>query len=138
VWERREVMRVRGAEETVDASPPASLYIFTQTHYSIVSMRIVDAPANYLSRWRPSDDEKIARYDAVAVNAGTYEIVDGSLFTHPVIAKVADFVGGEARYDYRVSGDTLWWTMVEEFSHDGVPVPGFEPRRTRSKFVRIE
>jgi hypothetical protein len=138
VWERREITRVQAGEETVDTNPGPSLYIFTRTHYSIVLLRSADAPSSFATRWSPSDDEKIARYDAVAVNSGTYEIADGSLVTRPVIARVADFVGGEARYEYRVSGDTLWLRMVEELSFDGVPAPWLQTRRTQSKLVRVE
>ncbi len=138
VWERREVTRTQGGEVTTDTQPGPSLYIFTENHYSIVGMRASEAAARYATPWTPTDEEKLARYGAVSVNAGTYEIADGSLIVRPVVARVADFVGGVARFEFQISGDTLWMTMVEEFSRDGVPATWIGTRSSRSKLVRIE
>ena len=138
VWERREVTRTQAGEVTTDTQPGPSLYIFTESHYSIVGMRAGEADARYATPWTPTDEEKLARYGAVSVNAGTYEIGDGSLVVRPVVARVADFVGGEARFEYQISGDTLWLTMVEEHSRDGVTATWVGTRSSRSKLVRIE
>lgn len=138
VWERREVTRNEAGEVTKDTEPGPSLYIFTENHYSIVGMRASEAEARYTTPWTPTDEEKLARYAAVSVNTGTYEVTDGSLVIRPVVARVADFVGGEARFEYQISGDTLWLTMVEEYSRDGVPATWIGTRSSRSKLVRIE
>jgi hypothetical protein len=138
VWRRVESRRVQAGEETVNSSPGPNLYIFTEGHYSIVSLRASGSREGNAIPWQPSEEEKCARYDAFFVNSGTYEFVDRELVTHPIVARAADFVGGMARYQYRLSGDTLWLSMVDEFSPDGVPAPWVGTRTSESKLVRIE
>jgi len=138
VWKRVESRRLQAGEETVDSSPGQNLYIFTEGHYSIVSLRTSDPPAGSATPWQPSEKEKCERYDAFTVNSGTYEVGDSVLVTHPMVARAADFVGGTARYRYRISGDTLWLRMVDELSPDGVPAPWVGTRTSESKLVRIE
>ena len=138
VWQIHEVVDVQAGDTTIDRSPPPSLFIFAERHYSIALRTNAESATTYQTRWRPSDEEKLARYDAITVNVGTWEISDGFLVTRPTVARVAEFVGGVARYDYSVAGDTLWLQMVEEVSHDGVPATWLETRSVRNKLVRVE
>lgn len=138
VWRRVESRRIQSGEETVDSNPGPSLYIFTDGHYSIVSLRTSGPQAGSTIPWQPTEEEKCSRYDAFSVNSGTYEIVNSALVTHPIVARAADFVGGMARYQYRLSGDTLWLRMVDESSPDGVQAPWVGTRTSESKLVRIE
>jgi len=137
-WRRVESRRIQAGEETVDSSPGPNLYLFTEGHYSITSLRAHQLRGGSAVPWQPSEEEKCARYDAFTVNSGTYEVVGGALVTRPVVARAADFVGGTARYEYRISGDTLWLRMVDERSADGVPAPWVGTRTSGSKLVRIE
>jgi len=138
VWKRVESTRVQSGEETVNSSPGQNLYIFTEGHYSIVSLRTSEPPVGYETPWDPSEEEKCARYEAFTVNSGTYEVSDSAVVIRPIVARAADFVGGTARYEYRLSGDTLWLRMVDEFSPGGVPAPWVGTRTYESKLVRIE
>lgn len=74
----------------------------------------------YGDRFNPTDDEKLARYQALVVNAGRFDI-DGDILTiHPTFALVPEFVGGLGEFRYSLDGDTLelvWYRIV---SVDGV------------------
>jgi len=138
VWQRVESRRFQAGEETVNSNPGQNLYIFTEGHYSIVSLRTSDPPAGNEVPWQPSEEEKCARYDAFTVNSGVYEVSDSTLTTRPIVARAADLVGGKANYRYRISGDTLWLRMVDEFSPEGIPAPWVGTRTSESKLIRIE
>jgi len=138
VWKRIESRRSQGGEETVNTSLGQNLYIFTEGHYSIVSLRTSGPPAGYETPWQPSEEEKCARYDAFTVNSGVYEVSDSTVVIRPIVARAADFVGGTASYRYRIAGDTLWLRMVEEYSPEGIPAPWVGTRTSESKLIRLE
>ena len=57
------------------------------------------------------------------VNSGTYEIGEGTLTMTPVVATVPEFVGGNIEYRYRLVGDALTLTGLDEHPFDGVQAP---------------
>lgn len=71
----------------------------------------------------PTDEEKIARFNSLIVNAGSYSIEGSTLTAHPVVARMPDFVGGKLICDIRVDKDTMWLKFVDEYSFDGVQAP---------------
>lgn len=89
VWQISKVVTA-GVPNT---SPQPSLAIFTRGYYSIIRVtssepRQAAPPARDPSR--PTDAEKIARHDEwspFGASGGTYEVRDGTLVTHAVIAK---------------------------------------------------
>ncbi len=93
----------------------------------------------YEDRFQPSETEKLARYDRLLINAGTYDLADGRLVIEPRFALVPEFVGGVGEFDYRVSGDTLHLSWQTILSADSVSDPwsaqGFHWNYT---FARIE
>ena len=76
-------------------------------------------------RWVPTDEEKVQRYGEIVVNSGTYELAGESLMTlFPVVSRVPGFMGGgKLLYEFRVQGDTLWLTSIDEYSSDGIQAP---------------
>ncbi len=77
----------------------------------------------YETRFVPTDSERIARYNALLVNAGRYTVSGDELVIHPEFALVPEFVDGEGGFEWEVSGDTLRLHWVRIVSADGVPDP---------------
>ena len=47
-------------------------------------------------------------------NAGQYEIDGSKLTTHPTVALSPNFMtGGSWEIEYKIEGDTLWWTRTD-------------------------
>lgn len=121
------------ASETI--GPDGTLYP-GRTHESLLlisggyySMNWAFGPeeSDYFSeRFNPTDEEKLARYSSLLVNAGRFEL-DGDVLTiHPEFALVPEFVGGVGEFEYSLSGDTLRlvWRRIE--SADGIRDPNTE------------
>jgi hypothetical protein len=107
-------------------SPGGSLFIFTPSgHYSMAWTRSPQADQPFAQRWNPTNAERIARYDALTMNAGTYSVTGKTLTIRPLIARAPEYIGGSGTYEFRTSGDTLFLTDLNIVSFDSVPVPGF-------------
>jgi len=140
VWRLAEVT-VTGANPST-AVDPASVFIFAETHYSM--MRTVGSqPRMTFAAVNPSSDEKLGAYDSFLANAGTYELSGTTLTVRPIVAKHPNFMaGGFDTYEFRLVGDTLWLTgsssniryrMGDALLADPDPVD-----ETRLKLVRVE
>ena len=138
VWRIAEVKTVTADGESTNSSPLPGLYIFTQDHYSAV-WSTSDTPRQmYADRWQPTADEKIAAYDSIVVNAGTYELDESDLITKPIMARVPGFGGGKALWKYRVDGDVLYLEMFEEYTKDGIRAEWLDHVHFPIKLVRVE
>jgi hypothetical protein len=130
VWKIVEVSFTEPDTSGMISSPQASLFIFTERHYSI--MRVVGSRtrALFADPSQPTDAERLAAYTSFSANSGTYEISDATIEIHPIVAKNPNFMAGQsATFAYRVSGDSLWLTSRPEDE------PGVE---IRSTLVRLE
>jgi len=137
-WRLSEV-QVSGPEgESVDTQPLPSLYIFMREHYSIVRMLGEELPPENARLWYPTVAEKARQHDAIIVNAGTYELSDSILTTHPFAAKTPEFIGGRTIYEWRVVADSLWLTTLDIRSRDDVQDPFVAHYRLVVKLVRAE
>ncbi len=122
----------------VDTQPLPGLYIFVRHHYSIVRMLGGQLPPDNARLWYPSMAEKARQHDAIIVNAGTYELSDSILTTHPFAAKTPEFIGGRTVYEWTVTADSLWLTTLDIRSRDDVQDPFVGHYRLVSKLVRAE
>ena len=122
VWKIAEVEPLDGSAP-VNRSPLPNLVLFTEKHYSMVWLPGKEAQRAFATRWQPTDSEKIARYNAIVVNTGTYEVKDSILTMHPIVARVPEFMGGTFVHWLQLSGDTLRLTTLDEYSYDGVQAP---------------
>jgi hypothetical protein len=130
---------VSGPEgESVDAQPLPGLYIFTREHYSIVRMLGGQLPPDNARLWFPTMAEKAGQHDAIIVNAGTYELADSILTTHPVAAKTPEFIGGRTVYVWKIVADSLWLTTLDIRSRDDVQDPFVSSYRLVIRLVRAE
>lgn len=101
-------IRVTGPDSAANTTVQPSVYLFGDKHYSM--MRVTgNQPRTLAAKDSVTDAEKLAAYDSFIANAGTYEVADSTLTIHPVVARSPNFMsGGSDKYDFRVSGDTLW------------------------------
>lgn len=137
VWRIVEVRSVGPNGERVVSDPPPSLLIFSARHYSMVWNPRSQPRDDFENSFRPSDAEKIAAYDTLAVNTGTYELEGSQLVTRPVVSRVPDFSGGVARYEYRLSGDELSLNLLEEYSREGAEHPLWKSVSIHLKLARV-
>jgi hypothetical protein len=137
-WLVDEIRMIGPEGESVNPSPQPGLYIFSGRHYSMVWMPWSEPRGDFARKWYPTDAEKIASFDAVIVNSGTFELDGSTLTTIPIVAKTPEFMGGIAVYECRFEGDALWLTMTDNTSHDGVQDPGVLEYRIPVKLVRAE
>jgi len=122
VWRVKEIGRQGGSEPIFDESLP-SIIVFTSNHYSMV-WAFGKVPQRFFTRrWKPTDAEKIERFDSLVVNAGTYETEGNTLIAHPVVARIPEFMGGKFICEYHVERDSMILKFVDEYSFDGVQAP---------------
>ena len=87
-----------------------------------------DAPI--IGSLEPTDAEKVASWDTFIANSGTYEVMDSTITTRPIVAKSANLMaaGGPLTYTYRVMEDTLHLTFVSPWAPEA---------ETRTTLTRI-
>ena len=121
VWRVAEIVEGPGGP---NPAPFPGFYLFTDKHYSLW---VVLAARPKYPPGKGTDAEKIATFDGFAGNSGTYEINGNTVAMHPMIGKNEYIVGMTSRAEFRIEGDTLFWTSV---------VPG--GAKTVTKLVRLE
>ena len=138
VWRITEIKVVNADGETLNSQPQPGFYIFTSGHYSAIWTPGTKPRVPFADVWQAIDEEKVAAYDTIIVNTGTYELTESMLVTHPLLAKVPGFAGGKASYKYRLDGDNLWLEDVDISSRTGVRLPNLDEEKTHLKLVRVE
>lgn len=100
-----------------------SFLLFAGDYYSMNWARGEIAAPHSAEPLRPTDAEKVDRYNSVIVNAGRLEVSEGVLTIRPDFALVPEYVGGLGEFDYTLTDDTLEfeWRTIE--SADGAPDP---------------
>jgi len=137
-WVMDEISVISQRGENTYADPAPGLFIFGESHYSMVWMPLTEIPADFETIWKPTEEEKAAAYSSIVVNSGTYTYTDSTVTTVPTVAKTPEFIGGYAIYTYSVVGDTLWMEMTDTVSRDDVRDPGVGLFRMPLKLVRAE
>ena len=110
VWKVTEIV-VSGEDASNVPNPQPGLIIFTQKHYSVMWVP-GNQPRSLFQGEDPTDQEKIAAYDSFVANSGTYEVAEGTLTLHPMVARSPNFMaGGVSKNQLRIEGPTLWLTQ---------------------------
>ena len=138
VWKVVEMATINSDGELKNRYEHPSIYIFQDDYYSMVMVWGNEPRPEFDDPWNPTDEEKITAYNSILVNAGKYELKGSVIVTRPIIARVPNFVGGEAQYEYKIEGDTLTLTMFDEVSKKGVPQPWVGKRKFRRTLIRIK
>ncbi len=120
---------------TIDPALPG-LFLFAGDHYSFAWHQGDEPQPDYATPWKPTDAEKVQSYNAIVVNAGSYRLAGDTLITRPFVAKTPEFEGGEARFTYQVTGDTLRLVGGSIWNHSGELDPGAERFHIHTLCVR--
>jgi len=103
-WKVTEVAPATGAKIT---NPQPGLYIFTRTHYSIMTVNGIKPRPRY-EAGKATDAQKIAAFDTFTANSGTYTINGKTITTRPQVAKNPSVMSGqEDEYTFEITGNTL-------------------------------
>jgi hypothetical protein len=136
VWKVVEIVTT-GANPATNANPQPSLYIFTNRHYSLISVNGTQVRPDVQAAKDPAkltDAEKLARYEmwnSFSANSGTYEVKGTTLTRRPLVAKnVNVMTGPPVVAESRLEGNTLTLTAQ---SASGQPVS-----ETRTTLTRVE
>ena len=110
--------------ETIDPTGPGQ-FIFADGRYSAVYSLGAEERPHAAVGFNPTADEKVAQYDTIIVNSGTYEVDNGSELTlRPIIAKTPEYAGGSSTLEFHVDGDVLTTTTRAITSVDGASPDG--------------
>ena len=113
-------------------------FIFAQSRYTAVWVPQADPRAISKKRWEPTTEEKIAHFESVVANAGTYDVSGSRVTLRPIVAKMPEFAGGNLTYEFRFESGDLVLEAIDERSVDNIRPPDFETTRERLRLRRIE
>jgi hypothetical protein len=98
-----------GAWKVESAQP--GLYIFTKQHYSFSRVQGEPLP-DYPSNDKATDAQKVAVFNTLYLNSGTYTVTGNMLATKAMMAKSKFAIGGAGnQYEFAVSGNSLTLTQ---------------------------
>jgi hypothetical protein len=94
------------------ANPQPGLYIFARTHYSFVRIQGTRPLPDYPSNDKATDADKVAVFNALYMNTGTYTVAGNRLSTVAMVAKSKFAIGGSGnQYEFAIAGNTLTLTQ---------------------------
>ena len=98
-----------GAWKVESAQP--GLYIFTKQHYSFSRVQGEPLP-DYPSNDKATDAQKVAVFNTLYLNSGTYTVTGNTLATKAMMAKSKFAIGGAGnQYEFAVTGNSLTLTQ---------------------------
>lgn len=93
-------------------NPQPGLYIFARQHYSFVRIQGTRPLPDYPSNDKATDADKVAVFNALYMNTGSYTVTGNRLATVARVAKSKFAIGGQGnQYDFAISGNTLTLTQ---------------------------
>jgi hypothetical protein len=94
----------------VDGAQPG-LYIFTKQHYSFSRVQGESLP-DYPSNDKATDAQKVAVFNTLYLNSGTYTVTGNMLATKAMMAKSKFAIGGAGnQYEFAIAGNSLTLTQ---------------------------
>jgi hypothetical protein len=94
------------------ANPQPGLYIFTRQHYSFARIQGTRPLPAYPSNDKATDADKVAVFNALYLNSGTYTVTGNTLATKAMVAKSAFAIAGAGnQYEFSVTGNNLVLTQ---------------------------
>jgi len=107
-------------------NPQAGQYLFTEKHYSAIRLNGTKPLPNYPSNDKATDADKVAVFNMLYMNTGTYTVSGNTLILSPTVAKSAFAMapGRTLQYEFAVNGDILTLTQ--------------KPAGPALKFIRLE
>lgn len=121
-----------------DNKPQENLLLFSEGYYSMAFARGDEPSPAYAEKFSGTDEEKLARMNAITVNTGSYTVSGSTATLRPIIAKVPELSGGSIELEYELSGDVLVLKWRRIHSAEGVEQPFHaEGNRNEATLVRI-
>lgn len=104
-WRVTEIADANGPPIT---KPQPGLYIFTRQHYSFGRINGTRPLPDYPSNDKATDADKVAVFNSLYFNSGTYTVTANMLATNATVAKSAFAIGGPGnQYEFTVNANTL-------------------------------
>ena len=108
-WRVTEVADANAAPIT---NPQPGLYVFTRQHYSFARIQGTRPLPAYPSNDKATDADKVAVFNALYLNTGTYTVTGNTLATKAMVAKSAFAIGGAGnQYEFNITGNNLVLTQ---------------------------
>ncbi len=119
-WQVKSVTwHTEKGDQGIEKAQPG-LFIFTDSHYSLMWTPTKDARTPFKVLSKPTDEEAIAGFKSVVFNGGSYHLTSkNTLTSQAMIAKVPGFEGGKQMYEFQFNDQVLLLTMVDEVYPDG-------------------
>ncbi len=111
VWKIEEFTTESGQNPGTFTDLPPNVYIFTDGHYSIMS--IGDDRPDFQPGDDVSDEDTIAAFNSFIGQSGSYEVSGSTITVQIIAARVPGVVGGTGEIEYRLEGDTLYLTQTQ-------------------------
>ncbi len=105
------VTEIDDANRPPITNPQPGLYIFTEQHYSFVRINGTGPLPDYPSNDKATDADKVAVFNALYLNTGTYAVTAKMLTTKAMVAKSAFVIGASNQYEFAVNGKVLVLTQ---------------------------
>ena len=105
------VTEIDDANRPPITNPQPGLYIFTEQHYSFARINGTGPLPDYPSNEKATDADKVAVFNAIYLNSGTYTVTANMLTTKAMVAKSAFAIGASNQYDFAMNGKALVLTQ---------------------------
>jgi hypothetical protein len=106
------VTEIADANGPANANPQPGLYIFAKQHYSFVRINGTRPLPDYPSNDKATDADKVAVFNALYMNTGSYTVTGNKLATKAMVAKSKFAIGGNGnQYDFTLTGNNLVLTQ---------------------------
>ncbi|MBI3046941.1 MAG: hypothetical protein HYY76_01395 [Acidobacteria bacterium] len=97
---------------TTITNPQPGLYVFARQHYSFGRIQGTQPLPDYPSNDKATPAQKVAAFDALYFNSGTYTVTGNRLSTIATVAKSKFAIGSPGnQYEFTISGNTLTLTQ---------------------------
>jgi hypothetical protein len=89
-------------------NPQPSLYIFAGQHYSFIRINGTKPLPDYPSNDKATDADKVAVFNALYMNSGSYTVTGNTIATKAMVAKSKFAIGGAGnQYEFTINGNNL-------------------------------
>jgi len=105
------VTEIDDANRPPITNPQPGLYIFTEQHYSFQRINGTGPLPSYPSNDKATDADKVAVFNALYLNTGTYTLTGHMLTTKAMVAKSAFAIGSSNQYEFAMNGKALVLTQ---------------------------
>ncbi|HFA49830.1 MAG TPA: hypothetical protein ENJ95_12555 [Bacteroidetes bacterium] len=137
-WEMQEVHWItKDTTYSIEKAQPGILML-TPKRYAIIWTPIDKPRTPFVNLSKPTDEEKMAGFQSIVFNSGTYEMTDSTMTTTALVAKVPGFEGGKQFYNYTINDGVLKITMFDETYPNGDKPGWFGKYKTQFVLKKVD